>query len=61
MAWIDQHLEKFIKECFPERYVYAYHEYRTWQSSRYLYVTTVLQDDKDLHYEYIGGAVELHL
>lgn len=61
MAWIDQHLEKFIKDCFPERDVYAYHEYRTWQSSRYLYVTTVLKDDKDLHYEYIGGAVELHL
>ena len=61
MAWIDQHLEKFIKDCFPERYVYAYHEYRTWQSNRYLYVTTVLKDDKDLHYEYIGGAVELHL
>lgn len=61
MAWIDQHLEKFIKDCFPERYVCAYHEYRTWQSHRYLYVTTVLKDDKDLHYEYIGGAVELHL
>lgn len=61
MAWIDQHLEKFINDCFPERDVYAYHEYRTWQSSRYLYVTTVLKDDKDLHYEYIGGAVELHL
>ena len=61
MVWIDQHLEKFIKDCFPERDVYAYHEYRTWQSSRYLYVTTVLKDDKDLHYEYIGGAVELHL
>ena len=61
MAWIDQRLEKFINDCFPERDVYAYHEYRTWQSSRYLYVTTVLKDDKDLHYEYIGGAVELHL
>lgn len=61
MAWIDQHLEKYIKDCFPERYVYAYYEYRTWQSSRYLYVTTILKDDKDLHYEYIGGAVELHL
>lgn len=61
MAWIDQHLEKFISDCFPERFVYAYHEYRTWQSSRFLYVTTILKDDKDLHYEYIGGAVELHL
>lgn len=61
MVWIDSHLEKFIKENFPKRNVYAYHEYRTWQSSRYLYVTTVINDDNDLHYEYIGGAVELHL
>lgn len=61
MAWIDSNLEEFIKENFPERIVYAYHEYRTWQSSRYLYVTTTLKDDRDLHYEYIGGAVELHL
>ena len=61
MVWIDQHLEKFIVDCFPDRDVYAYHEKRTWQSSRYLYVTTVLKDDEDIHYEYIGGAVELHL
>ena len=61
MAWIDSHLEKFIIENFPDRKVYAYHECRTWQSSRYLYVTTVLKEDQDLHYEYIGGSVELHL
>ena len=61
MAWIDSHLEKFIIENFPDRKVYAYHEYRTWQSSRYIYVTTVLKDDCALHYEYIGGFVELHL
>ena len=61
MAWINQDLEDFISSEFPDRKVYAYHEYRTWQSSRYLYVTTVLKDDRDLHYEYIGGAVELHL
>ena len=61
MAWIDQGLENFIRDSFPDRIVYAYHEYRTWQASRYLYVTTVLKDDRDLHYEYIGGAVELHL
>lgn len=61
MAWIDQHLEKYIQENFPNRKVYAYHEYRTWQSSRYLYVTTVLTNDRELHYEYIGGSVELHL
>ena len=61
MAWINKDLEDFITNEFPDRKVYAYHEYRTWQSSRYLYVTTVLKDDRDLHYEYIGGAVELHL
>lgn len=61
MAWIDSNFEELIKENFPERIVYAYYEYRTWQSSRYLYVTTALKDDQDLHYEYIGGAVELHL
>lgn len=61
MAWIDSHLEKFIIENFPDRKVYAYYERRTWQSSRYLYVTTVLKEDRDLHYEYIGGSVELHL
>ena len=52
MAWIDSHLEKFIIENFPDRKVYAYHECRTWQSSRYLYVTTVLKEDQDLHYAY---------
>ena len=61
MAWIDQHLEKIIKDYFHDRIVYAYYEYRTWQSSRYLYVTTILKDDLDIHYEYIGGSVELHL
>lgn len=61
MAWIDQYLEAYIRDCFPERHVYAYHEYRTWQSSRYLYVTTILKDDESLHYEYLGGYVELHL
>ena len=61
MAWIDQRLEKYIADCFPSRKVYARYEYRTWQSSRYLYVTTILKDDEELHYEYIDGAVELHL
>ena len=61
MAWIDQNLENFIRNTFPERKVSARHEYRTWQSSRYLYVTTILKDDEELHYEYICDAVELHL
>lgn len=61
MAWIDQNLENFIRNTFPERKVSARHEYRTWQSSRYLYVTTILKDDDEIHYEYLCGAVELHL
>lgn len=61
MAWINQNLEDFIRNKFPDRKVHAYHEYRTWQSSRYLFVTTILKDDKDIHYEYFQGHVELHL
>lgn len=62
MAWIDQYLEAYIRDCFPERHVYAYHEYRTWQSSRYLKVTTILKDDENLYYKYMGGGnVELFL
>ena len=61
MPWIDQHLEEFVKDNFPNRYVYAYHAYRTRQSSRYLCVTTILKDDKEIHYEYRQGAIELHL
>lgn len=61
MVWIDKNLEDYIKECFPDRIVYAKYEYRTWQSSRYLYITTFLANDKALHYEYTNGRVELHL
>lgn len=61
MVHIDISLEQFIREAFPKREVYAYCKSRTRQTSRYLYVTTVLKDDNDLHYEYIGGQVELHL
>ncbi len=43
MAWIDSHLEKFIIENFPDRKVYAYHEYRTWQSSRYIYIYSLAE------------------
>lgn len=61
MAWIDQHLEKYISDSFPDRIIYARYNYRTWQSSRCLYVTTILKEDEDIHYEYYCGYVELHL
>lgn len=61
MAWVDQHLEKFIKENFPDRRVSAYHAYRTWQSNRFIWITTILKEEVDLHYEYYQDHVELHL
>lgn len=61
MAWIDKNLEKFIREKFPDREVYAYYAYRTRQSNRYIWVTTILKDETNLHYEYCQNHVELHL
>lgn len=61
MLKINQSLEKYISEAFPGRKVVAYRKPHTWNSSRYLYVTTVLEKDEDIHYEYIKGYVELHL
>ena len=63
MAWINQHLGEFIKNTFPDRaeYIYAHHPKGTWQSSRYIQVPTILINDSRIHYEYINGAVELHL
>ena len=59
MIWINKNLENEIKGRFPDRNVVAYCEYRTWQSSRYLYVRTILNDDKDIYYRNKGGVVEL--
>ena len=61
MIRIDKSLEDHIKKCFPERIVYAKYNKGTWNTSRYIYVTTSLADDKELHYEYANGFVELHL
>lgn len=65
MAWINSDLVKYISETFPDRKVQAYHDYYTWQSSRYISVTTILKDDFDIHYEYRLDnnryVVELHL
>lgn len=61
MAWIDHNLEKFIREKFPDRHIKSYHVYRTWQSNRYIWITTILKEERDLHYEYYQEHVELHL
>lgn len=61
-AWIDKNLENYIKKSFPERIVVGSNNYyKTWQSSRYIQVSTCLLDDIDIHYEYYQEAVELHL
>ena len=61
MVWIDKGLENFLHNNFKDRITKGYYEYRTWQSSRFVYVTTSLTDDEDLHYEYYRNHVELHL
>lgn len=61
MAWIDKGLEVFLKNNFRDRKTRGYYEFRTWQSSRYVYVTTWLTEDEDIHYEYYQDHVELHL
>ena len=61
MLKINQSLKKYISEAFADRKVEAYCKPHTWYSSRYLYVTTILEKDEDIHYEYINGFVELHL
>lgn len=63
MAWIDQRLEDVIRKQFPEREVLSEHAYRSWQQNRYLFVTTALVHDRNIHYEYTGGGnkLELHL
>ncbi len=61
MAWINQKLENFIKNEFPDRKVDAKYASRTWQKNRYVRVTTILKDQVDLHYVYYQDHVELHL
>ena len=61
MAWIDESLIHFLEDNFKDRIVKGYCEYRSWQSSRYVFVTTCLKEDEDIHYEYYRGHVELHL
>lgn len=64
MVNIDSNLRDFIIKKFPDRTVKGKHHAHSWQSSRWLYVTTVLTTEEKIHYEYIGGRdgrVELHL
>lgn len=61
MAWIDESLKHFLEDNFKDRIVKGYCEYRSWQTSRYVFVTTCMKEDMDIHYEYYHNHVELHL
>ena len=64
MVNMDSNLRDFIRKKFPDRTVKGKHHAHSWQSSRWLYVTTVLTTEEKIHYEYLGGRdgrVELHL
>lgn len=60
-AWIDKHLEEYIKEVFPDRNVSAYHKSGSWQTSRWIQLRTCLKDEENIHYEFYQEHIELHL
>lgn len=61
MAWIDKHLENYIRSCFPARETRAYHEPYSRQWNRHIQLGTSLSGDMDIHYEFYQDHVELHL
>jgi len=60
MVRIDSALECYIKKAFPERIVAACHQKGMWQKNRWIYVTSIQVQNEEIHYEYIGGCMELH-
>lgn len=63
-VYIDQHLHlevsDFIRELYgSKKRVYSKFKKGTWQSSRYIQISTCIKM-RDLHYEYYNGSVQLH-
>lgn len=61
---INQHLHQEVKNFIRDNYgstkkVFSYYYKRTWQRSRYIQVSTCLED-MDIHYEYYNGKIQLH-
>ena len=61
---IDQYLHQEVKDYIRDNYGYkkkvmSYFRKGSWQSSRYIQVSTCL-NDSDIHYEYNDGRVQLH-
>ena len=64
--WINNELcnkvEEFINSNWPDKKVRSRCRPRSWNSSRYIQVSTPLNDeDMDLHYELKEGRVQLHI
>lgn len=61
---INQHLYQEVQNFIRDNYgstkmVFSYYDKGTWQRSRYIQVSTCLED-MDIHYEYYNGKVQLH-
>lgn len=61
MAWIYQGLKDYLEGFFKDRIVKGFYNSGTWQTSRFVNITTWLAEDEEIHYEYYRGHVALHL
>jgi hypothetical protein len=61
--WIDSDLcelvKIFVNKKWQDKHVKCYCRERSWQSSRFIQVSTILKD-MDIHYELYLGKVQLH-
>ena len=61
--WIDidlfKDVKKIIKNKWPEKHVQCNSTPRSWQTSRYIQVSTILRD-MDIHYELYMGKIQFH-
>ena len=60
MIEINRKLLSFLKTQFPNRILNWYFPYK-YKNESYIQIKTALSNDKDIHYEYYHGHVELHL
>ena len=60
MVLINLDLETYLKEVFSDRIVYGEFLPYSRYKDRFIYVTSSLAQDDELHYEFFQGYVELH-
>lgn len=62
--WINDDLcnfvKKYVKDYWPQKRVKSTCKPRSWQSKRYIKISTPIKD-MDIHYEVILGRVQLHV